>query len=929
MNNMIEIKRFTKAFKDRVLFKDFSLSLPKNGVVALVGQSGCGKTTLLNSIAGLDFDYDGEITIDDINLKGLNEDELMDYRIHNIGYIFQNFNLLNLDDVKTNILLPFESTSNASDLIKERKVDELAKLLGISKLLKQNVNKLSGGEKQRVAIARAMCNSPKVILCDEPTGALDEFNGEQIFNILKDISSKSLIIIATHDLEGVKKIADKIVYLNEEEIKVIDYKNRRHNEERNLLQNNNQVAKASLPARFKLKHSFQKIKAKKYRSLLTNIMLSFSLTGIGLSMILSSSLSNKIKEAFSSIINGNQIVMSLKQDNQNTFSNAYSAPLSKVNEIANKYSYYIEGVGATYLLNFEDFFKDSNEVYVSSTAYKIPLPSLSTRSINDFRWTSDESVMYPYNVSNLNDDQVVLGLTYQDMTNLCFKLQILRNFISLGQYIKDHDLFLTLHIQNDDWQYEDEQLFEVKAVIETSKSIFYHSNHLWNQEVFEKMMMIPSDDDYEHFFPWEMLKVHYFKTYDDPSVLLDALFYDEEYQDYVFERTNYSYHPNLCQINEVCLEKRILIYLADKNCINPGHLNHLLSEESGIENYYFISDFGYASYGANLLSGFAKNLYVSLDENKVLEAVDADEQLIDENNIEISLPDGVIQGNFMNGISGGLRFSSKIDKLIAGREARNNNEIVVSKGLVSLLDDENIGIGKYLYIAGENNEFIDEDARINREYKVEKVVIVGVNDEEDNFLYHNQLWTISFFRDKLGVSSFYLLPKSAIIELDNDVDPNILIQRFEKKYHQYNFTSPINELAGSINSTLEYANVILIAFSVLASLISIMLLGTIVLLNVLESKDEINLFRVIGIKKKDINSMFLYQSLLQGLIAFVVASIEIVLVDFVISKALGESMHVAIGYSFNFVPILVILAFAIVIPLLTTLFIVRISEKKR
>lgn len=929
MNNMIEIKRFTKAFKDRVLFKDFSLSLPKSGVVALVGQSGCGKTTLLNSIAGLDFDYDGEITIDDINLKGLNEDELMDYRIHNIGYIFQNFNLLNLDDVKTNILLPFESTSNASDLIKERKVDELVKLLGISKLLKQNVNKLSGGEKQRVAIARAMCNSPKVILCDEPTGALDELNGEQIFNILKDISSKSLIIIATHDLEGVKKIADKIVYLNEEEIKVIDYKNKRHNEERNLLQNNNQVARASLPARFKLKHSFQKIKAKKYRSLLTNMMLSFSLTGIGLSMILSSSLSSKIKEAFSSIINGNQIVMSLKQDNQNTFSNAYSAPLSKVNEIANKYSYYIEGVGATYLLNFEDFFKDSNEVYVSSTAYKIPLPSLSTRSINDFRWTSDESVMYPYNVSNLNDDQVVLGLTYQDMTNLCFKLQILRNFTSLGQYIKDHDLFLTLHIQNDDWQYEDEQLFEVKAVIETTKSIFYHTNHLWNQEVFEKMMMIPSDDDYEHFFPWEMLKVHYFKTHDDPSVLLDALFYDEEYQDFVFERTNYSYHPNLCQINEVCLEKRILIYLADKNCINPGHLHHLLSEESGIENYYFISDFGYASYGANLLSGFAKNLYVSLDENKVLEAVDADEQLIDENNIEISLPDGVIQGNFMNGISGGLRFSSKIDKLIAGREARNINEIVISKGLVSLLDNENIGIGKYLYIAGENNEFIDEDAKINREYKVEKVVIVGVNDEEDNFLYHNPLWTISFFRDKLGVSSFYLLPKSAIIELDNDVDPNILIQRFEKKYHQYNFTSPINELSGSINSTLEYANVILIAFSVLASLISIMLLGTIVLLNVLESKDEIYLFKVIGIKKKDINSMFLYQSLLQGLIAFVIASIEIVLVDFIISKALGESMHVAIGYSFNFIPILVILAFAIIIPLLTTLFIVRVSEKKR
>ncbi len=180
-------------------------------------------------------------------------------------------------------------------------------------------------------------------------------------------------------------------------------------------------------------------------------MLSLSLTGIGLSLIISSNVSTKIEQAFSSLINGNQIVMSLKQDYQNTFNNAYSAPLDKVKEVQNKYSYYIEGIGSTYLVNFEDFFNGSNDIYVSSSAYRIDIPSLSTRTINDFRWLDDSDlVLYPYSVRSLEDDQVVLGLSYQDMVNLCFKLQIVRTFSSLGHYISEHKLFLTLEVANYD-----------------------------------------------------------------------------------------------------------------------------------------------------------------------------------------------------------------------------------------------------------------------------------------------------------------------------------------------------------------------------------------------------------------------------------------------------------------------------------------------
>ena len=90
------------------------------------------------------------------------------------------------------------------------------------------------------------------------------------------------------------------------------------------------------------------------------------------------------------------------------------------------------------------------------------------------------------------------------------------------------DAVAWLSVQNDEWEYDDEQIFEVVAVTESSKPVFYHSNHLWNKTVFEEMMRLPSDDDSEHYFPWEMFKIYYLQTYDEPTAFLDSVFYDND-----------------------------------------------------------------------------------------------------------------------------------------------------------------------------------------------------------------------------------------------------------------------------------------------------------------------------------------------------------------------------------------------------------------
>lgn len=924
---MIKLENLSKSYGKRRIFSNFSYTFPRTGFVAIVGESGSGKSTLLNLIAGLDFDYDGKALILGKNIATFRRDKLCDFRLKNIGYVFQSFNLLNLDTVENNILLPLDTFSKVSKSVKKQRVDDTLKLVSLFEHKKDHVNKLSGGEKQRVAIARAIINNPKIILCDEPTGALDEKNGTEIFQLLKKISMNSLVVVATHDVESIQTIANVILNIKNEKILVEELNNKSVYQKPLLIGIGEEKNKPQISSRFKIIHSFNKIRAKKYRSLIVNLMLSLSMTGVGLSIIITDSVSTKVNDAFKAIMNGNQIVLSMKNENENTFTSTYAAPFEKVYQVYNKYKYQIDGLGVNYLVNYEDFFKNRNEFNVELEHSTIPLKSYSARNINDFKWLeSDGDFYYPFDVEDLDDDQVVLGLTYEDMVQLCFDLKIQRNFTSLGHYIYEHKLMMSFNVRNDFWQYDDSQIFEVVAVKETKQPAFYHTNDLWNEIVFEEMMRLPSDDDEDHNFPWEMYKIYYLKTKENPSIFLNKSFYDEDLYDFVFERTNFNYNPAICKVNQVCEENRVYVYFADKYAINPG----ILKRVPNYKNYFFTSDFGYASYASNLFSGFSKNVFVSLDRDLISDAIDAATQLNNEQNLEISLPKGVVQGNFMNALGNGLRFSSKIDNLKYGRLPQNNNEIVISKGLGEELDEKTFGLGKYMEIAGEIEEFQDKNGKLVKEFNTSQVVIVGVTNEEKNYIYHNCDWTISFFRDKLGVSSFYLMPRSIVFEFNSDSEANQAFENIQGTITEYKIVNPLEELKVNIDSTLDYANTILFAFSILATIISILLLGTVLMLNIAESKNEIELFNYLGIKRKDINSIFTTQAVIQGLISFVVSAVELIVVDIVLSYVLGDYLNIGFKFSLDLKPILVVLLMAIFLPyLISKVMLIYLTKRKK
>lgn len=223
---MLIVKNLSKRFVVGKHIKDIliniNLTINQNELCSIIGPSGSGKSTLLNCISGILSPDNGEILIDQTNIVKLNEYELSNFKRKNIGFVFQDFKLLPYYSVIDNVMLPLLYDED-KNLLKNIAI-QLLKQVGIKEdLFDRLPSSLSGGEKQRVAIARALIASPKLLLCDEPTGNLDIENRDQMTDLLLKLKNQGVaIIVVTHDLEVAKK-ADQCFELKSGHLKEMMY----------------------------------------------------------------------------------------------------------------------------------------------------------------------------------------------------------------------------------------------------------------------------------------------------------------------------------------------------------------------------------------------------------------------------------------------------------------------------------------------------------------------------------------------------------------------------------------------------------------------------------------------------------------------------------------------------------------------------------
>lgn len=495
---MLKLENITKIYEGKnfkqIALNDVTLAFRNNEFVSILGPSGSGKTTLLNIIGGLDKYTYGNLIIDGVSTKKYKERDWNNYRSKKVGFIFQSYNLINHQTVLSNVLLSLNIAGKPKkESIKLAK--KVLKDVGLENYIKKKPKELSGGQMQRVAIARALVTNPDIILCDEPTGALDSQTSIQIIELLKEISKEKLVIMVTHNVTLANKYSDRVIALNDG---VITYDTSPYEVEYYSLKKI-KTKRKTMNKFTSLSLSFNNLLTKKSRTLLTSFAGSIGIIGIALVLSLSKGTQkyiNKIeKNTFSkypisimesyidyqnmfdkekesckngSICSINDLSNNVVNDNKINSISKFSNILKQNYENINNYTL---DINYNYNINF-NIYKDNKMIENSSLYFKeffnnnSPLLKEYTliygklpEKYNEFVIVTDENGKLPLSLMKslfLNEDidlSKTINISYEKIIDSKFKL------------VSETSYYI---YENDTWQYIKNNRDKINDILDKS-----------------------------------------------------------------------------------------------------------------------------------------------------------------------------------------------------------------------------------------------------------------------------------------------------------------------------------------------------------------------------------------------------------------------------------------------------------------------------
>ena len=301
-------KHYTTGEITQTALDGVSISFRKNEFVAILGPSGSGKTTFLNIIGGLDRYDQGDLLINGNSTRTFGDRDWDAYRNNSIGFVFQNYNLINHLSITDNVMLGMALSGECINKRRKKAIEVLTQV-GLEEHMHKKPNQLSGGQMQRVAIARALANDPDIILADEPTGALDTSTSIQILDLIKDIARDKLVIMVTHNSSLAEKYADRVIEFQDGKV-IADSNPYGLSEDKE----NYQLKKTSMGFGTALMLSFKNIRTKLFRTLLTSFASSIGIIGIALILALSNGFDMQIAAFESDTLSGFPIMITQKTE---------------------------------------------------------------------------------------------------------------------------------------------------------------------------------------------------------------------------------------------------------------------------------------------------------------------------------------------------------------------------------------------------------------------------------------------------------------------------------------------------------------------------------------------------------------------------------------------------------------------------------------
>ena len=545
---MIELKNICKSYHSNgiyeVALKNINLDLSSKGLISVVGKSGSGKTTLLNIIGSLDNSDFGELIVDGKNIREFSDNELDSYRNKYVSFIFQNYNLIDhmsvIDNIKLKMTISYDDENR---VIYE--AEEALKKVGLYKYKNKLPMYLSGGEKQRIAIARAISSDSKIILCDEPTGALDHKTGIEILNILKELSKEKLVIMVTHNIELAKKYSNRIITMEDGEI-ISDTGNKKTDD----IIEDFKIPKIKMDIKTIIKIAYSNLKLKKKRNILLALTASIGIVGISIILSISNGFNDSLDEYEKYISNKVPVIISsYKQEKSNK---KYSeSKIININKDEN--SNYINKT-------FINYFNNINKEYVSSIKYNY---LVKLNIINKDYYELDNSIFktMPNNIKENYD--LVEGRLPSRYDELLLEINTDNSFssgISKSLNLKNNDALDTIInkeiklVLNNDFYYRNEDSFNKKTI---DKEMYDNKNNIKLKIVGiikvkkDKVDEVTSDNS-----------IYYMDT------LVNQVISKNKNSDIVNEQKNKDYNLITREPLSEKEKKEFLCYLGSEKCIS-------------------------------------------------------------------------------------------------------------------------------------------------------------------------------------------------------------------------------------------------------------------------------------------------------------------------------------------------------------------------
>lgn len=437
---MLELKNIVKKYNtggsEVEVLKSVNIHFRENEFVSILGASGSGKTTLLNIIGGLDKYTSGDMALMGRSTKEFKDRDWDSYRNGTIGFVFQSYNLISHLSVIENVKLAL-SISGHSNAENDEKAKKVLEDVGLAEHLYKKPNQLSGGQMQRVAIARALVTDPKIILADEPTGALDSKTSVQIMELIKEISKTKLVIMVTHNPELAKEYSDRIVRVKDGEIQedTNPYVAKEVTDDGFVLKKTAMVFSSAI------KSSFKNLLTKKFRTLMTVVASSIGIISIGLVLAISSGMDKYIQtmqnENLSSMpimISANQINFGLSVDDDNSEKDSNGSelvPKSRRDVHRNLYSVDSLGNGETFINYIQNNAKNYYSAIDFAEGYKLQALTKNTKG---------EVVAVKQEQTSFNDS--IFGVLPEDKNLIMNQYEVVKSSKDNFEYPSDNEVVL-------------------------------------------------------------------------------------------------------------------------------------------------------------------------------------------------------------------------------------------------------------------------------------------------------------------------------------------------------------------------------------------------------------------------------------------------------------------------------------------------------